>query len=75
MDASKTSGAPRGEETSGLSVIQVTDDGFLGGADPPRHGTASGRVGGSSTESPSNPPTMDTSALRPLTEHRFSLLD
>ena len=61
MDASKTSGVPRGEETSGLSIIQVTDNGFLGGADPLRHdGTASGRVGGG-TESPSTPPMMDTS--------------
>lgn len=34
----------RGGETSGLSVIQVTKLGFLGGADPRRDGTAGGRA-------------------------------
>ena len=34
---------PSGGETSGLSVIQVTDDGFLGGADTRREGTVGGR--------------------------------
>jgi hypothetical protein len=29
--------------TSGLSVIQVTDDGLVGGADLRRDGTADGR--------------------------------
>lgn len=33
-----------GGETSGLSLIQVTDEGFLGGADPRRDGTAGGRM-------------------------------
>jgi len=32
-----------GGEGSGLSVIQVTDDGLLGGADPRRDGTVGGR--------------------------------
>jgi gamma-glutamyltranspeptidase/glutathione hydrolase len=30
-------------EVSGLSVVEVTADGFLGGADPRRDGTAGGR--------------------------------
>lgn len=36
--------AARGGETSGLSIIQILDDGtFLGGADPRRDGSAGGR--------------------------------
>lgn len=34
----------RGGETSGLSLIEVMTDGFLGGADPRRDGTAGGRM-------------------------------
>lgn len=34
----------RGGETSGLSIIQVTKEGYLGGADPRRDGTAGGRA-------------------------------
>ena len=56
---------PRGGETSGLSIIQVTDDGFLGGADPRRDGTAGGRVS-SGTESPSDPPTSTANNNTPL---------
>jgi gamma-glutamyltranspeptidase/glutathione hydrolase len=33
-----------GGETSGLSLVAVTADGFLGGADPRRDGTAGGRM-------------------------------
>lgn len=33
----------RGGETSGLSIVQVTMDGYLGGADPRRDGSAGGR--------------------------------
>ena len=35
--------APLGGEGSGLSIIQVTDDGLLGGADKRRDGTVGGR--------------------------------
>ena len=38
---------PRGGETSGLSIIQIMEDGsFLGGADPRRDGSAAGRTSG-----------------------------
>lgn len=59
----------RGGETSGLSVIKVTADGFLGGADPRRDGTAGGRAAltppmeGQPTPAPADGP--DTAADGP----------
>ena len=52
----------RSGEASGLSLIAVVEDGFLGGADPRRDGTAGGRESSLPTTSPAMMPTTDSEA-------------
>jgi gamma-glutamyltranspeptidase/glutathione hydrolase len=51
---------PRQEETSGLSIVQVLADGFLGGTDPRRDGSIGGRL---ATPAPTSVPTPSPSAV------------
>jgi gamma-glutamyltranspeptidase/glutathione hydrolase len=54
---------PRGFETSGLSIVQVLADGFLGGADPRRDGSVGGRLATPATPAPTPVPSAVPSAL------------